>query len=58
MEKTNLNDRNAQRQAEIDKMIKDGQLGTMTECAYGQTIGDLELAKKINKDKENETDKK
>ena len=43
----------------IEEMIASGELGTMTECAYGSTIADSEAENilKSKKDKKEETDK-
>lgn len=35
-----------QQQEEIERMIKEGIISPMTECAYGQTVGDQEITKK------------
>lgn len=35
---------------EIEKMIADGELSTMTECAYGEAIAETETKNKLKKD--------
>lgn len=43
----------------IEEMIASGELGTMTECAYGSTIADMEHENNLKKKKEEEkTDNK
>lgn len=44
----------------IEEMIASGELGTMTECAYGSAIADSEAenilkTKKLDKSKQEET---
>ena len=44
----------------IEDMIASGELGTMTECAYGSTIADTEsenVINKVTKDAKNNTNK-
>ena len=36
----------------IEDMIASGELGTMTECAYGSTVADLEHENNLKKKKE------
>lgn len=38
-----------------EKMIENGEIGTMTECAYGKPIADTEKVK-LKKKKENNKD--
>lgn len=37
----------------IEEMIESGELGTMTECAYGAAIADTEAENTLKKNKEN-----
>ena len=37
----------------IDDMIASGELGVMTECAYGSAIADTEHVNKLKKKDEN-----
>lgn len=41
----------------IDELIKSGEIGTMTECAYGAPIADKESENTLNKKKEEENNK-
>lgn len=37
---------------ELQEMIEKGEIGTMTECAYGASIADTEKDNKLKKKKE------
>ena len=39
----------------IEEMIASGELGTMTECAYGSSIADNEKANTLKKKDQKET---
>ena len=41
----------------IEEMIASGELGTMTECAYGSAVADKECENTLNKKKEHMTEK-
>ena len=41
---------------ELQKMIESGEIGTMTECAYGSAIADSEKNNTIEKKKKETTD--
>jgi hypothetical protein len=35
---------------ELEKMIENGELSTMTECAYGEAIAGMETKNNLNKE--------
>jgi len=44
-------------QKTIDELIESGELGVMTECAYGAPIADSELENKLKKKTEKDNKK-
>lgn len=46
-----------EKQKTIDDMIASGELGVMTECAYGSAIADTEHDNTLKKDKKVEAEK-
>lgn len=45
---TTLDELNKARVAEFEASLAKGELSSMTECAYGKSIGDHELAQKTD----------